>query len=220
RSAYRLRKPLQVEYAGSVLIEHAPLVSGGATPPPLVALELAEGGRAIRLYRRSGAATVTELVPFSPVLLLADRELVKDAPGLLAVEALEGPGALRWRARFGSWSDALGARDRCRAMSGQPSNMPGAPYLFLGDAVHQYLLQAGRTSFGGLVFADLRRLALDIEVMTTEGHEFPSAARPGDRIIAVALADTTGFRHVVRGDRLREGAALPAGPRRLRGARA
>jgi hypothetical protein len=87
---------LQVEYAGSVLIEHAPLLFGRDTTPALVAFDLAEGGRAIRLYRRSGAATATELVPFSPVLLLADRELVKDAPGLLAVEALEGPGALRW----------------------------------------------------------------------------------------------------------------------------
>src|SRR2546428_1106128 len=44
--------------------------------------------------------------------------------------------------------------------------------------------------------------------MTGEGHEFPSAARPGDRIIAVALADSTGFRHVVRGDRLDERALL------------
>src|SRR2546422_144860 len=122
--------------------------------------------------------------------------------------ALGGPGDLRWRAGFGSWGGALGARDRCRDRSGQPANAPGAPYLFLGDPVHQYLLQAGRTSFGGLVFADLRRLALDIEVMTTEGHEFPSAARPGDRIIAVALADSTGFRHVVRGDRLDERALL------------
>src|SRR5207245_4082901 len=80
----------------------------------------------------------------------------------------------------------------------------GAAYPLPREPVQQFLLQAGRTSFGGLVFADLRRLALDIEVMTTEGHEFPSAARPGDRIIAVALADTTGFRHVVRGDRLDE----------------
>jgi len=208
KTGYPLRKILQVEYAGSVLIEHAPLLFGRDGTPGLVAFDLAEGGRAIRLYRRSSAGTVTELAPFSPFMLLADRELVKDAPGLLAVEALEGSGALRWRARFGSWADALTARDRCRDLSGQPSNMPGAPYLFLGDAVHQYLLHAGRTSFGGLVFADLRRLALDIEVMTSKGHEFPSAARPGDRIIAVALADTTGFRHVVRGDRLDERALL------------
>ncbi|PYN78988.1 MAG: DNA polymerase II [Candidatus Rokuibacteriota bacterium] len=189
-------------------IEHAPLLFGRDASPGLVAFDLADGGRAMRLYRRSGDATVTELAPFSPFLLLADRDLVKDAGGLLAVVPLEGPGQLRWRALFASWADALGARDRCRDRSGQPSNVPGAPYLFLGDSVHQYLLQTGRTSFGGLVFADLRRLALDIEVMTTEGHEFPSAARSGDRIIAVALADSTGFRHVVRGDRLDERALL------------
>jgi DNA polymerase elongation subunit (family B) len=189
-------------------IEHAPLLFGRDSSPALVAFDLADGGRAMRLYRRSGGATVTEVVPFSPFLLLADRELVKDAEGLVAVESLDGPGELRWRARFGSWFAALTARDRCRDRTGQPANVPSAPYLFLSDPVHQYLLQTGRTSFGGLVFGDLRRLALDIEVMTTEGHEFPSAARPGDRIIAVALADTAGFRHVVRGDRLDEAALL------------
>src|SRR2546430_3376229 len=42
-------------------------------------------------------------------------------------------------------------------------------------------LMSGRTSFGGLAFGDLRRLALDIEVVTTEGYEFPSATRAGDR---------------------------------------
>ncbi|MCI0346956.1 MAG: DNA polymerase II, partial [Chloroflexi bacterium] len=72
--------------------------------------------------------------------------------------------------------------------------------LFPGDASHTYLLQTGRTSFGGMRFGDLRRLALDIEVITTDGFEFPNAAREGDRIVAVALADTTGFRHVIRGD--------------------
>src|SRR4029450_9106138 len=44
-------------------IEHAPLLFGRDTTPGLVAFDLAEGGRAIRLYRRSGTATVTEVVP-------------------------------------------------------------------------------------------------------------------------------------------------------------
>src|SRR5204862_6643131 len=128
-------------------------------------------------------ATITETAPLSPFMLLADRELVKDAAGLVAVEPLEGPGDLRWRARFASWSDAVGARDRCRDLSGQPSNVPGAPYLFLGDSIHQYLLDAGRTSFGGLVFADLRRLAPDSEGITTEADELPSAPAPGARLL-------------------------------------
>src|SRR5207302_723313 len=106
--------------------------------------------------------------------------------------------------RCGAWSAALAARDRCREATGLAANMPEAPYRFFPDPVHQYLVTAGRTSFGGLRFGDLRRLALDIEVVTTEGYEFPSAAREGDRIVAIALADSTGFRQVLRGDRLDE----------------
>jgi len=143
-------------------------------------------------------------VPFRPFLLLGDGTLVDSTAGLVAREPLEGPGAFRWLAQYRSWADALGARDRCREVSGQTANTPVAPFHFLADPVHQYLLTTGRTSFGGLAFGDLRRLALDIEVVTTDGYEFPSAARAGDRIVAVALADSSGFRHVVRGDRLDE----------------
>ncbi len=143
-------------------------------------------------------------MPFRPFLLLGDGTLVDSTAGLVAREPLEGPGAFRWLAQYRSWADALGARDRCREVSGQTANTPVAPFHFLADPVHQYLLTTGRTSFGGLAFGDLRRLALDIEVVTTDGYEFPSAARAGDRIVAVALADSSGFRHVVRGDRLDE----------------
>jgi DNA polymerase I len=122
----------------------------------------------------------------------------------LSLERLEGVGELRWLARFRTWGEALAARDRCRDRSGLPPAAPEAPYRFLPDPVHQYLLSTGRTSFGGLAFPALRRLALDIEVITTEGFEFPSAARPGDRIVAVALADSSGFRHVLRGDQMDE----------------
>ena len=147
-------------------------------------------------------------MPFVPFLLLADPALVADAPGLLEIAPLAGPGALRWRARFAAWSDALGARDLSRQRSGLAPDLPSAPYRFVPDPVQQYLLTSGRTSFGGMRFGDLRRMALDIEVVTGEGHEFPSALREADRIVAVALADTTGFRHVVRGDRLDERAVL------------
>ncbi len=143
-------------------------------------------------------------MPFRPFLLVGDGTLVDSTAGLVARESLEGPGAFRWLAQYRSWADALGARDRCREVSGQTANTPVAPFHFLADPVHQYLLTTGRTSFGGLAFGDLRRLALDIEVVTTDGYEFPSAARAGDRIVAVALADSSGFRHVVRGDRLDE----------------
>src|SRR5439155_6643514 len=59
-----------------------------------------------------------------------------------------------------------------------------------------------RTSFGARAFVVLHRLAPDCVVVTTGGYEFPSAARAGDQLVAVAIADSSGFRHVVRGDRL------------------
>jgi hypothetical protein len=200
---------LQVEYAGSVLIEHAPLLFGRDGTPGLVAFDLAEGGPRDPALPALERRTVTELAPFSPIMLTRRPRAGEDAPGLLAVEALEGSGALRWRARFGSWADALTARDRCRDLSGQPSNMPGAPYLFLGDAVHQYLLQAGRTSFGGLVFADLRRLGARHRGDDERGPRVPqrrSARATGSSPSRspTRLASATS----VRGDRLDERALL------------
>src|SRR5712691_12893773 len=192
----------------ALTLEHAPLLFGRDPTPGLLAFDLFEGGSAIRLYRRLQGAVLTETVTFSPFLLLTDGALVESTAGLEALEPLEGPGAFRWLAHYRSWADALGGRDRCREVSGQAANAPAAPFRFLADPVHQYLLVTGRTSFGGLAFGDLRRLAVDIEVVTTPGYEFPSAARADDRIVAVALADSSGFRHVVRGDQLDERALL------------
>ena len=129
-------------------------------------------------------------------------------PDCSAWTPLAGRGELRWLARFGSWPEALAARDLSRERSRVAADAPSAPYWLVPDPVQQYLLASGRTSFGGMRFGELRRLALDIEVVTGDGHEFPSAQRAADRIVAVALADSTGFRHVVRGDRLDEAALL------------
>ena len=168
------------------------------------------------MWRRDGERLPVDVVPFTPFLLLADPALVTAASGLLDVRPLAGAGELRWLARFGSWGEALGARDGCRTKTGIAPDLPTAPYRFFPDPVQQYLLTSGLTSFGGMRFGDVRRMALDIEVMTGESGEFPSAAREADRIVAVALADSAGFRHVVRGDRLDERALLEETTRIIR----
>ena len=66
----------------------------------------------------------------------------------------------------------------------------------------------GQTHFLGMAFEQLKRLQLDIETYTTEGFEFPNPGRPGDRIIAIALSDQTGWeRHHHRTRPLRAGDA-------------
>lgn len=174
------------------------LLFGHDQTPGLVAFELDGSGR-IRVFRRDDAETATSLEPFSPFLLLADPDLLKDWKGEADVAPLNGAGFYRWVARFLSWSSALKARDHCQKVSKRTPSAPDAPYRFINDAVQQFLLLTGKTSFFGLGFAALRRLALDIEVMTAEGFEFPSAARASDQIIAIAMADSSGWEHVVSG---------------------
>ena len=184
----------------------APRLPGAKPFPGLVACTLEPGGRTIRLYQRHGQSLTAHVAPFVPFLLAGDVAPLEGAPGLREVTALAGPGTLRWLAHFDAWEHARAARDRLRP----------APLWFTADPVHQFLLATGYTLFGGLRFGDLRRLALDIEVLTGDGYDFPSAARPDDRIIAIALVDSCGFRHVLRGDLLTEAALIEECSRLIR----
>lgn len=168
-----------------------PLLFGRDPSPGLLGFE--PGHDLVRVYdRRDGRVSVSE-EPFRPFLLLADSDVLKGFKDDVELTPLDGDGVYRWLAECPSWPHALKVRDHCQATSGRGVGAPDAPYRFLIDPVHQFLLRTGKTSFLGMTFADLRRLALDIEVTTAPGFEFPNAARESDRIIAIALADSTGL---------------------------
>jgi DNA polymerase elongation subunit (family B) len=186
-----LTTPAVPFYANALLFGHDPT-------PGLIAFEL-DGSAGIRVYRREGDATVALREPFSPFLVLADPDLLKDWTGEADLAPLDGTGVYRWLARVPSWATALKARDHCQKVSRKSPAAPDAPYRFVNDAVQQFLMLTGKTSFIGLAFPALRRLALDIEVLSGEGFEFPNAARESDRIIAIALADSTGWERVISG---------------------
>jgi DNA polymerase, archaea type len=153
---------------------------------------------------------------FTPFLLLADPLLMQGFPGEHQIDTLAEPGFYRWLVRFATWSTALAARNHCRQAAGPGAADSAPPFRFFTDPVHQYLLLSGCTSFLGLAFADLRRLALDIEVTTAAGFEFPNWARTEDRVIAISLADSAGLRTVLRGDRMDESALLSECSRLIR----
>ncbi len=176
------------------------LLFGRAGIAGLVSFEAADD--AVRVYSRSAAAPTSE--PFRPFLLLADPDLLKGFTGEAGIVALEGDGAYRWLADFPSWGQCLKARDHCQRLSGRAAGAADSPYRFLSDPVHQYLLRSGRTSFLGMAFEDLRRMAIDIEVTTAAGFEFPNAARESDRIIAIAIADSGGLTTVLSGAEMAE----------------
>jgi DNA polymerase elongation subunit (family B) len=179
-----------------------PLLFGRDATSHLLAFE--PNDTVVRVYARpDGRVTVSDEV-FRPFILLADPELVRDFKDEFEITALDGDGAFRWIIEMPSWSRALRAREHCQSISGRPAGAPDAPYRFFNDPTHQFLLRTGKTSFFGMRFEDLHRMAIDIEVTTGSGFEFPNAARETDRIIAIALADSRGLITVLSGEEMSE----------------
>jgi DNA polymerase, archaea type len=177
------------------------LLFGRAEVRGQVGFEAAE--ETVRVYSRDGTAGPAD-EPFRPFLLLSDPDLLKGFKGEAVLVPLDGDGAYRWLAEFPSWLHCSKAREHCQQLSGRAAGAADAPYRFLSDPVHQFLLRTGRTSFLGMAFQDLRRMAVDIEVTTAAGFEFPNAARESDRIIAIAIADSQGFTTVLSGAEMDE----------------
>ncbi len=187
-----------------------PLLSGMNPDTGLVAVEHVEDGRggdSVTLFSRDGGVTQSRDV-FEPFLFVADESLLKGLPGEGDVEALRGELPFRWRVRFKTWKSCLKAKAWLGKVSGKAAGHPQAPYFLINDPIQQYLMVSGRTLFKGMRFDDVRRMQVDIECYTTEGFEFCNAERDGDRIIAIALSDSTGWKTVLSGAELDERALL------------
>ncbi len=172
--------------------------------PRLVAFEL-EGEDRVRVFARGeDGRTTSDLRVFRPFLLAASTDLLAGWGGGYEVEPLEGDGLYRFLILFHGWSDALKAKAHLQKSVGRMQTAPDAPFLFIGDPIQQYLMRSGQSQFRDLPFGTLRRLQLDIETYCAGDYDFPSAARAADRIIAIALADSTGWEHVISGQALAE----------------
>jgi len=184
-----------------------PVLFGCAPESGLVAVEVVETDRkadAARLFfRAEGGTTVAKETPFTP-FIIAEERMVKGCPGVCGVETLTGAGPLNRCLFFGTWRDCLRAKAWLVRQSGFPASAPEAPYLFLNDPVQQHLMLSGRTLFKGMRFEDLRRLQVDIECLTSMGYEFCNADRAEDRIIAIGLADQSGWEETLWGSELSE----------------
>ncbi|MBI4839817.1 MAG: DNA polymerase II [candidate division NC10 bacterium] len=180
------------------------LLFGHDPTPRLLAFEL-EGDDRIRVFARTvDGQTGSDLRPFRPFVLLASTDLLTGWAGGYEVEELEGDGLYRFLVFFPGWGDALRARAHVQKVTGKAQAAPDAPFLFFTDPVQQHLMLTGQTHFLVLPLGELRRMQLDIETYCAAGYEFPNAARAEDRITAIALADSTGWEHLISGKALDE----------------
>lgn len=187
-----------------------PLLMGADPAFGLMAVEHVEGARGdhmILFWRKDGQTVQTE-VPFSPFILLAKDELQAGLGPDADVSVFEGDAPFRWKANFPTWKSCQKAKAWLAKETGIMAGNPQAPYFLLSDPVQQHLIQTGQTFFKGLHFEDLRRMQVDIECFTTEGYEFCNADREGDRLIAIAMGDSSGWHEVLSGAELDEKAML------------
>ena len=187
-------------------LEQNPVLFGVDPTTGIVAAELA--GRFIRLFIRDARGVRFRDDPFHPFILLRSPELLAGSPSPAEVHTLSGDAEFRYLALFRDWHACLAARDFLVKTTGVTPSAAGAPYLFLSDPVHQHLLLSGATLFKGVEFAGLRRLALDIETFCAAGYRFSNPEREEDRIISIAVMDSSGYEAVLFAEELSEEAML------------
>lgn len=144
-----------------------------------------------------GVETVSE--PFHPYLWLADRKLLKGFDAEVDVRTLDGDLDLSLLAVCPNSAVFQQLLKHLKKSSGESVTSPQAPYFALSDRVEQYGIHAGATLFKNLPFGRLRRMQLDIETYTEAGFEFSNPERDGDRVIAVAMSDHTGWIEILSG---------------------
>jgi DNA polymerase, archaea type len=180
---------------------------GDPDDPGVVAVEIASPTE-VAVFKRLEGKLTSERRPLRLFMLLDDPALLAGFKGELETRELTGGFRFRIFAGFGSLDTLDAARRHLRNLTGKAPNAPDAPYLVLSDPIEQHLMLSGTTLFMGLDFGALCRLQLDIETYISEGFEFPSAAREGDRIIAISITDSTGFELLLRGSEMDERAML------------
>jgi len=183
------------------------LLFGDPADPGVVAVEIASRTE-IDVYRRAAGKLARERRPLRLFALVEDAALLEGFRPAHETRALEGNFRYRVLVTFGSIDALEAARRHLRNVTGKAPNASDAPYLVLADPVEQHLMLSGTTFFIGMDFSELRRLQLDIETYISPGFEFPSAAREGDRVIAISLTDSTGFERLLKGTEMDERAML------------
>jgi DNA polymerase elongation subunit (family B) len=161
--------------------------------------------RTMRLFFRERGSIRTADEPFYPFFFLSDRSLIDGFDRKHWVKKLEGTLFYQYLCAFEEWPvmwDAIRVvidRHNREAFTKAEGYADLDKLYLVTDPVSQYLMQSGRTLFKGMDFRDLHRLQLDIETFTPPAYRFPNASRKTDRIILIALTDSTGWSHVIDG---------------------
>lgn len=166
----------------------------------LVAVEVNENATHesnVTLFHRRKNRIEVSSVGFRPYMWLESELLLEKCPGSPMFEKLSGPGRYSTLATFESFAQLTRARTWLNKTTGRGFRGMGARFFMITDPAQQYLMASGRTLFKGMAFEDALRLQVDIETHTAPGFEFCNPEREADRVLLIAMADSTGWSDVL-----------------------
>ena len=187
-------------------LEHG-LIAGADKTPSIIAIEHRPGTGTpdqMALLLRDGNSTREVLEPFRPFLWSVSTDLLADSAIKAEWQELAGANPLKYLARFDSWKSLQAAAAHLKQKTRGTAERNKDPFFIINDPEQQHLLSTGKTLFKGMGFRELRRLQMDIETYCDPEYEFSNADREKDRIIAITLADSTGWVEVLSGKTLDE----------------
>ncbi len=184
-------------------IDRHALLLGRDDTPGIVSVSADRHGRA-RIWRRVDGHVVCEHDTYPNWFFLARRELLGDIPvvelpasvlegkpaapsGAVGLVCLRGDNAFQYLALTDHLDEveAQVMENARRASDEEVTQEPLSGLVYLRPATEQYLTITGRTYFGGMTYADVRRLQFDLE---TTGLGFDQ-----DRIFMVSVKDSEGY---------------------------
>ena len=171
---------------------------GRDSTPFITAVEF-DGENVVEIFFRKGNEVTSENETFKPFLFLEDTVYMDDWNGTYEAKRLKGDAYYKYMVLMESWADLQGLLKHFKKTTGATPASLSAPFFYLNDPVHQYLLSSGRTLFKEMSFGDLIRLQLDIETYCAEGYEFSNPYREEDRITIISLSDSTGWEYPISG---------------------
>ena len=158
-----------------------------------------DGKNGMEIFFRKENKVTSGTEKFRPFIFLEETKYIDGWKGTYEAKRLKGNAYYKYLVFLDDWKDLQLLMKHLKKTTGATPSSLNAPFFYLNDPVHQYLLLSGRTLFKGMPFDDLARLQLDIETYCAEGYEFSNPQREEDRIIVISLSDSSGWEHIISG---------------------
>ena len=174
------------------------ILFGRDSTPYITAVEF-DGNSSIEIFSRKKNKITSKKVVFKPFVLLEETIYMDGWDGTYEAKRLKGDAYYKYLVLLETWADLQLLLKHFKKETGATPASLSAPFFYLNDPVHQYLLISGQTLFKEMLYVDLLRLQLDIETYCAEGYEFSNPHRDEDRITLISLSDSSGWEYIISG---------------------